>query len=114
MCPSGLAKSIKKISSFSLQSVAVQLELFSWEVLSDSERHQIYGDIRNAYWHVRNLRKGRFGQAALRKQYRQIEGQKKRLQLAGVEKREILDLLACCRLQCSGKKQPFKPCPYCR
>jgi hypothetical protein len=68
-------------------------QLFSWEFLTDSERLQIHGDIRNSYWHVRNARSGRFGWAVRRKHYRVIAGQKKRLQLAGVGKREILDLL---------------------
>jgi hypothetical protein len=67
----------------------------------------------NEYWHVRNLRGAKWGQAARRRHYRKIAVHKKRLQLAGVNKREILDLLACCRLQCSGKKQPFEPCRYC-
>ncbi|RZI42522.1 hypothetical protein EGT07_14790 [Herbaspirillum sp. HC18] len=62
---------------------------------------------------MRNLRGGRFGQAARRRYYRRIAAQKKRLLMAGVQKREILDLLACCRLKCSAKKQPFQPCPYC-
>jgi hypothetical protein len=90
-----------------------QIELFPFEVLSADEVDRVCGRIRNSYWHVRNLRKGRFGQAALRRHYREIAAQKKRLQLAGVSKRKILDFLSCCRLQCSAHKQPFKPCPYC-
>ncbi len=90
-----------------------QLELFPFEQLSQLDRAVILSEIRNNYWHVRTLRGGRHGQAALRKRYRMIAAQKKRLQLAGVPKREILDFLACCRLQCSAQKQPFKPCPYC-
>jgi hypothetical protein len=62
---------------------------------------------------VRLLRGGRFGQAALRRHYRKIEVEKKRLELAGVGRREILDFLQCCRLKCSGKKPPFKPCKFC-
>ncbi|HJW54713.1 MAG TPA: hypothetical protein VJ577_05515 [Burkholderiaceae bacterium] len=91
----------------------VQLELFPFQHLSQHERSVIFGAIRNNYWHIRNLRGGRFGQAKLRRHYRQIAAQKKRLLMAGVSKREILDFLACCRLQCSAKKQPFQPCPYC-
>ncbi|QDQ86014.1 hypothetical protein FNZ07_23170 [Paraburkholderia megapolitana] len=42
--------------------------------------------------------------ARRRQVYRKIEVQKKRLQVAGVSKREILDFLACCRSkQCCGK-----------
>lgn len=93
---------------------AVQLQLFPWDSLSASEQQQILDNIRRMYWHVRNLRGGRFGQAAARRHYRNIAAQKKRLQLAGVGHREILDFLRCCRLQCSAKKPPFKPCPYCR
>lgn len=91
----------------------MQLELFPWQSLSDAEKSQIFADIRRGYWHIRNLRGGRFGQADQRRHYRKIADEKKRLQLAGVQKREILDLLACCRLQCTGKKPPFKPCQYC-
>lgn len=92
---------------------AMQLELFPFEVLAESDRRAIYNLIRNSYWHLRNLRGGRFGDARRLKEYRRVEGQKKRLLLAGVSKREILDLLACCRLQCARHKQPFQPCKYC-
>lgn len=38
-----------------------------------------------------------------------IEVEKKRLLLAGVSKREILDYLACCRLKCKrGKECPLR------
>lgn len=73
----------------------------------------MYQLIRNSYWHLRNLRGGRFGEARRRKQYRLVAVQKKRLLLAGVSKREVLDLLKCCRLRCVRHKQPFQPCPYC-
>jgi hypothetical protein len=91
----------------------MQLELFEWAFLSPSERGLIHGRIRNSYTQVRLLRGGRFGQAALRRHYRKIEVEKKRLELAGVGRREILDFLQCCRLKCSGKKPPFKPCKFC-
>jgi hypothetical protein len=93
---------------------AVQLELFPWEDLSSADRQHIMEEIRRSYWHIRNLRSGKFGQAALRRHYRRVAAQKKRLLMAGVEKREVLDLLRCCRLQCSAKKPPFKHCRYCR
>ena len=91
----------------------MQLELFPFDPLSQSERLEMYRLIRNSYWHLRNLREGRFGDARRRKQYRLVAAQKKRLLLAGVSKREVLDLLKCCRSSCSRHRQPFKPCPYC-
>jgi len=90
-----------------------QLQLFPWDSLTPADLKNIHSRIRNSYWHVRNLRGGRFSQAALRRHYRMIANEKKRLQLAGVEKREILDLLKCCRLKCGGKKPPFERCQFC-
>lgn len=90
----------------------MQLELFPWEALTENERARVLSSIRNAYWHIRTLRGG-VGQASLRRHYRYVAKHKKRLLMAGVEKREILDFLSCCRLQCSATKQPFKPCKYC-
>lgn len=91
----------------------MQLELFPFDKISKTDLTGIYSFIRNSYWHLRNLRGGRFGDARRRKHYRLVALQKERLQLAGVPKREILDLLACCRLKCSRTKHPFKPCRYC-
>jgi len=91
----------------------MQLELFACELLTDQEQAVIIASIRNSYWHVRALRKTTHAQYALRRYYFKIADQKKRLQLAGVEKREILDLLRCCRLRCEAHKHPFKPCKYC-
>lgn len=91
----------------------MQLELFPFDHLSQVELAQTFRLIRNSYWHLRNLRGARWGQARARKQYRIVAEQKKRLLMAGVSKREILDLLACCRGQCSLTKHPFKPCRYC-
>lgn len=91
----------------------MQLELFQFDHLSDHEFAHVVGEIRRHYWHIRNLRGGRFGQARLRKHYRDVSHQKKRLLMAGVSKREILDLLACCRLQCSRHRHPFNPCQFC-
>lgn len=91
----------------------MQYELFPRDSLTPAELAVVYADIRRNYWWIRNVRGGRFGQARLRRYYRQVEGKKKRLLLAGVSKREILDLLACCRLQCSRSKHPFEPCAYC-
>lgn len=90
-----------------------QLELFAFERIDVAELCRIYTAIRNAYWHIRNLRGGKFGQARLRRAYRLVEGEKKRLLLAGVSKREVLDLLSCCRLKCRRHKQPFEACKYC-
>ncbi len=72
--------------------------IFPFDVLTESERREVYQTIRNSYWYLRNLRGGRFGQARMRKRYRLVELQKKHLLMAGVSKREVLDLLACCRL----------------
>jgi hypothetical protein len=91
----------------------MQLQLFPFEQLTAAELRQIYSIVRTNYWHIRNTRGGRFGYGKLRRHYRLVAVQKKRLLLAGVSKREILDLLACCRLQCSAHRQPFKPCRYC-
>jgi hypothetical protein len=91
----------------------MQLELFPYDSLTPGERSAVQSEIRRHYWFIRNLRDGRFGQARLRKHYRMVAAQKKRLLMAGVSKREILDLLACCRLQCTRHKQPFNPCTYC-
>ncbi|MNN28298.1 hypothetical protein D3C81_1418620 [compost metagenome] len=38
-----------------------QIELFPFEELSPAERKDLLGQIRNAYWSLRNLRGGRFG-----------------------------------------------------
>jgi hypothetical protein len=92
----------------------MQLELFGRERIGQAELERIMSEIRQAYWHLRNLRKVSWNNARRRREYRKVAVHKKRLQLAGVEKREILDLLACCRQKCSAKKQPFKPCKYCR
>ncbi|ANJ74445.1 hypothetical protein A9Y76_08080 [Ralstonia insidiosa] len=53
-------------------------------------------EIRNLYWHIRHLRRG-IQDAPRRRYYRKIEKKKKRLLDAGVSKREVLDLLMCCR-----------------
>ncbi|MBC3917103.1 hypothetical protein H8L32_06420 [Undibacterium sp. CY18W] len=66
--------------------------------------------MRSHYWTVRNSRKWRYGDAPRRRAYRLIQAEKKRLLLAGVPKREILDYLACCRLTCKKGNS----CHYCR
>ncbi|WP_428717297.1 hypothetical protein [Undibacterium curvum] len=86
-----------------------QLDFFGYVYLSVAEKQQIYKIIRAHYWTVRNSRKWRYGDAPRRKAYRKIEAQKKRLLEAGVSKREVLDLLQCCRLRCKMGKN----CPYC-
>lgn len=87
----------------------MQLELFPFDVLSVSEKQHIFEKIRGHYWFIRNCRKNPIHDARRRKFYRLIEAEKKRLLLAGVQKREILDYLACCRLTCSKTKI----CPFC-
>src|SRR5471030_1046479 len=91
----------------------MQLELFPFDVLNDLEKQAVFRRIRNHYWYIRNLRGGRFGQARVRKQYRMVRAQKKRLLMAGVSRRELLDFLACCRLRCSAHKHPFELCQHC-
>jgi len=81
----------------------LQLELFERETLSASELVQVVAEMRNLYWHIRNTRRG-MNDARRRRVYRKIAVQKKRLLVAGVSKREVLDLLACCRSkQCRAK-----------
>lgn len=74
----------------------VQLELWEPEPLSRSQLAAVVGEIRNLYWHIRNTRRG-LHDACRRRVYRKIAVQKKRLLEAGVSRRELLDLLACCR-----------------
>lgn len=73
-----------------------QLELWQWDRLSVAEMARVVGEIRNLYWHIRNTRRG-IHDARRRRVYRKIAEHKKRLLVAGVSKREVLDLLACCR-----------------
>jgi hypothetical protein len=73
-----------------------QLELWAREKLSTAELAAVVGEIRNLYWHIRATRRG-MHDARRRRVYRKIAVQKKRLLLAGVSQREVLDLLACCR-----------------
>jgi len=92
----------------------MQLELFERERISQKELERMMMEIRHSYWHLRNLRKVSWNNGRRRREYRKVAVHKKRLLIAGVSKREILDLLACCRLQCGAKKQPREPCSYCR
>lgn len=91
----------------------IQLRLIPYDHLSQTEMLTLCAEIRRDYWHIRNSRTGRFSQARLRKYYRAVQARKLKLLLAGVEKRDLLDFIACCRLQCSSTKQPFHPCRYC-
>lgn len=90
-----------------------QLDLIPYDYLSSEEASHIVGEIRRAYWHIRSLRNAKYSQANLRRIYRRVEVHKKRLFMAGVDKRSVLDLLACCRLQCRSRKHPFTGCAYC-
>lgn len=81
----------------------IQFELWPHETVSAAELAVVVGEIRNLYWFIRNTRRG-IHDARRRRVYRKIEVQKKRLLVAGVSKREILDFLACCRSKrCDGK-----------
>jgi hypothetical protein len=82
----------------------VQLELWPRQALSAAELAATVGEIRNLYWVIRNTRRDLHG-ARRRQIYRKIEVHKKRLLVAGVSRRAILDLLACCRSRrCIGKR----------
>ena len=63
---------------------------------SEVEVRELAREIRHLYWHIRTLRRG-MQDAARRRYYRRIAKKKKRLLEAGVSKREVLDLLMCCR-----------------
>lgn len=92
----------------------MQLELFEREQITQLEFAYIMSDMKQSYWILRNLRKVNWNNARRRQEYRKVAAHKKRLQLAGMSKRQILDLLACFRLKCGAKKQPKKSCPYCQ
>ena len=96
-----------------LQSLSPQISLFETKPLTELDVKAIQSVIRQHYWHIRQTRPGRFMQACLRKHYRAVEVEKNTLLISGVDRRELLDFLACCRLKCKGKKQPFIPCKYC-
>jgi hypothetical protein len=91
----------------------MQLELLKREQIAQSELERMLSEIRQSYWFLRNLRKVNWNNGRRRREYRKVAVHKNRLQLAGVSKRQILDLLACCRLKCGAKKQPRQPCAYC-
>ncbi len=86
-----------------------QIELFAFDSLTVVEKQQILDRIKGYYWHIRNTRNSRIHDARRRKFYRLVEVEKKRLLLAGVPKREILDYLSCCRLKCGRVKR----CQFC-
>jgi hypothetical protein len=81
----------------------VQLELWERDALSAKELSAVAREVRNLYWLIRTSRRG-IHDARRRRVYRKIAVHKKRLLEAGVGKREVLDLLACCRSKrCLGK-----------
>lgn len=81
----------------------VQFELWERDTLTPEELAAVAREMRNLYWFIRTSRRG-IHDARRRRTYRKIAGHKKRLLEAGVGKREVLDLLACCRSkQCIGK-----------
>lgn len=91
----------------------MQLNLLEWNEISSERYKEVVQSMRRHYWHIRNLRDGKWGQARLRYEYRKVEVLKRELLLAGYEKRHILDILACCRGKCSATKWPFFVCPHC-
>jgi hypothetical protein len=74
----------------------VQLELWERDTLPAKELADVAREVRNLYWFIRTSRRG-IHDARRRRVYRKIAVHKKRLLEAGVGRREILDLLACCR-----------------
>ncbi len=78
----------------------MQLELFEREQISVGDLDAIAGQFRAGYWQLRNTRSGYMGQARKRRIYRRLAPLKKQLLLAGVDKKEMLDFLSCCRLKC--------------
>lgn len=90
-----------------------QIELFAWNTMTETEVRDLCNKMRNSYYHIRSLRKGRFGGARLRAEYRKVAVWKNELLLCGVEKREVLDMIACYRQSCRARKQPFRYCKYC-
>lgn len=81
----------------------VQLELFERPGLSAGELASVVAEVRNLYWYIRNTRRG-IHDGRRRQVYRRIVATKKRLLVAGVSKREMLDFLACCRSkECCSK-----------
>lgn len=91
----------------------MQLDLIPYDDMAFTEFVQIVREIRSHYWFIRNYRNGKFGQARARKEYRKVALLKNKLLLAGHDKRDVLDLLACCRSKCSATKWPFSYCSYC-
>lgn len=86
-----------------------QLELFPKIIISDVEKQMLYDKIKTQYWIVRNTRSDKFGGARRRKAYREVAKIKKSLRLGGIEKREILDYLACVRSRNCSKRG----CKFC-
>lgn len=91
----------------------IQLSLISWDTMTSHDLATLLYQMRNHYYHIRSLRRGRFGQARLRTEYRRVAVLKKKLLLCGFEKREVLDLVACCRLKCCAVSVPFSYCKHC-
>lgn len=60
-----------------------QIELFPFDELNQKDRQDLLGQIRQSYWHLRNLRSGRFGQAAQWRHSRKVAAIKRRLQMPG-------------------------------
>jgi len=76
--------------------------------MTDDELQAMAREIRHLYYFIRTLRRG-LQDAPRRRYYRLIAVKKKRLQEAGVSRREVLDLMACCR---SGRCR-FRACLDC-
>ena len=74
-----------------------QFDLFGFPELSPALRTELLHNIRLAYWLILHSRRGAFGQAMRRRQYRIVARHKKSLLGAGYPKSDILRFLACLR-----------------
>lgn len=68
-----------------------QLQLFPWNELLDNDKNKVSREIRNEYWFLRSERA--MNKAERLRHYRKVASHKKRLFMADVDKREILDFL---------------------
>lgn len=87
----------------------MQADLAGW---TQARVTYLKGEIRNLYWHIRTSRRG-LQDAYRRRYYRRIAERKEELLALGVAKRDVLDLVACCRRQvchgcvhCGGRRWP--------
>ncbi|WP_342049722.1 MULTISPECIES: hypothetical protein [unclassified Cupriavidus] len=78
--------------------------------MTQDETRLVAREIRRLYWFIRVYPRGRFD-ALRRRYYRRIAAEKKRLLDAGVSKREVLNLVACCRSR-RCRRLRCRDCPH--